>query len=134
MGITVEYRSDPRFRERVANAIAADPKARAVVLTTAQSVASSAKTNVLTGTGDNQAMRQGVADRIRVKRVKTFRRKRREPVRSRIPVALVASDSMFSADVEWGHGPRVPGIRFLSNAARSVSRASGAVRYIRRRG
>lgn len=121
------FQSANGWEDEVLNDIAGDAKVRAGVTAQAEKIAGAAKANVsnMAGTADARGLangrngKPGVKDMIGVKPIKEYERVLFHKG-TRIPVALVFSDSKYSQWLEYGHGHRLPAMRFMLAAARSV--------------
>lgn len=132
MIVRARYEISDLFEVKVADEVAKNSRARAKAAVTASKVASLSTANLSsTDPASNGArkLKQRVLAEIKVKDAgKVFRRKRRAPIGSEIPVYLVVSDNPYSSWFEFGRGSgrNFPASHFMAVAKRAA-RAAGMV-------
>jgi hypothetical protein len=117
--IKVTYTADDNWRVNVANATASDPDVRKELTVKAKAIAAQAKATTGASTANSMMVKQ-TQRLIHVKTVKVFERVRRQPVKSRIPVALVVADHWSALWLEYGHGPKIKATHALGKAVRQI--------------
>jgi hypothetical protein len=126
MRVRARYEIADMFEVKVADAVARQPQARAKAASTASKVSSLATANisgVAPASSGARGLKQRVMSEIKVKDAgKIFRRKRRAPVGSEIPVYLVISDNPYSSWFEFGRGSgkNFPSSHFMAIAKRAA--------------